>query len=605
MAHPAKTFFLPSESVRTSPPKRPRRSNRTSARTDGFYSDHGSRKNKSTPRTTTSDSDLTHYPEALSLAKGKLWNTTPAIGISHINGPAATTGPTEDSEAQATQPLSLPDASAGLTHPEPAPTDTNSGNNDLAHPPPGPPKSASGSQPSGYNSDHLDSMGTPNTPITTLPKPSLNNILRPSASSSDSSDSGDDAGFDLSPREKRRNKKRLKKFAKEKIIEDIALSPQVMDNSGRGEPEGAPAFILDVAEPWKNEREMLSALTRVHEDLYLRVRLTNKGFHVIFPSNDETTDIFETISDLEGKPFRFIRLPTHVHKRKGVLIHAPLSLSPDTIRKEHPRVIQATRNKRWDHARKEEVDTHSITITMKTDRLPTSLRLTAAGTLPLRPHFPEPVRCYRCQRFGHIARNCGQPQRCGLCAEPHNTRLCLQKERTDVPIKCANCLEKHCAASARCPVRKQECRKIRERVSRYTGYQPAPRSSAPPPSSVEHYPALHANAGRTAQAPPSSRRHEPSARRWEAPTSHSHQASCPSHIADRIRELRDAPTTPPPQTRLPPGASTREQAKKIDGINTAIALLKSHPHVPPTLESILTRITGLLEDLIHTHHGDH
>ena len=54
------------------------------------------------------------------------------------------------------------------------------------------------------------------------------------------------------------------------------------------------------------------------------------------------------------------------------------------------------------------------------------------------------TRCFNCQKFGHIAPSCNLGQKCGKCAENHNTDSCHQPEQN---YECVNCLEQHSSAS--------------------------------------------------------------------------------------------------------------------------------------------------------------
>ncbi|KAL0269068.1 UNVERIFIED_CONTAM: hypothetical protein PYX00_010804 [Menopon gallinae] len=47
------------------------------------------------------------------------------------------------------------------------------------------------------------------------------------------------------------------------------------------------------------------------------------------------------------------------------------------------------------------------------------------------------TRCYKCQRYGHVAKHCRSQETCGHCAEEgHNRKSCPHLEK---PASCANC----------------------------------------------------------------------------------------------------------------------------------------------------------------------
>lgn len=50
------------------------------------------------------------------------------------------------------------------------------------------------------------------------------------------------------------------------------------------------------------------------------------------------------------------------------------------------------------------------------------------------------VQCKRCQKWGHIARNCSRPFSCVKCDSVHEPGACLQGQNGDNP-KCVNCGE--------------------------------------------------------------------------------------------------------------------------------------------------------------------
>ena len=54
------------------------------------------------------------------------------------------------------------------------------------------------------------------------------------------------------------------------------------------------------------------------------------------------------------------------------------------------------------------------------------------------------VRCFACQRYGHIAKVCLHEKRCVRCSGPHLDPNC------SLPIQCCNCNKKHTASCSSC-----------------------------------------------------------------------------------------------------------------------------------------------------------
>ena len=59
-----------------------------------------------------------------------------------------------------------------------------------------------------------------------------------------------------------------------------------------------------------------------------------------------------------------------------------------------------------------------------------------------------PRQCFRCQAFGHLARDCTSTEKCKSCAGDHDSRKCPNKddERT-----CRNCFGAHPTTFRGCP----------------------------------------------------------------------------------------------------------------------------------------------------------
>ena len=63
-------------------------------------------------------------------------------------------------------------------------------------------------------------------------------------------------------------------------------------------------------------------------------------------------------------------------------------------------------------------------------------------------YIPDPLRCYRCQRYGHKAAKCNGKERCSVCSGPHSVKYCPQRIENEngkdsKETKCANCQGNH------------------------------------------------------------------------------------------------------------------------------------------------------------------
>ena len=114
-------------------------------------------------------------------------------------------------------------------------------------------------------------------------------------------------------------------------------------------------------------------------------------------------------------------------------------------------------------------DTNNLVLTFKFAKRPSELKY-LGKTIPVTPYIPNPLRCYKCQKFGHHENNCkSKTHVCAKCAgTDHITVNCLN------PVtKCANCGESHPSYSSMCPIWKKEKEITKTKFTRNITYPEA------------------------------------------------------------------------------------------------------------------------------------
>ena len=79
-------------------------------------------------------------------------------------------------------------------------------------------------------------------------------------------------------------------------------------------------------------------------------------------------------------------------------------------------------------------------------------------TFKLHPYIPQPMRCNKCQIFGHRAKSCKRETVCSRCTGKHDYISCNNQ------FKCVNCSQEHSSAYRKCPkyLQLQAALKLRE-----------------------------------------------------------------------------------------------------------------------------------------------
>jgi len=130
----------------------------------------------------------------------------------------------------------------------------------------------------------------------------------------------------------------------------------------------------------------------------------------------------------------------------GIPINEEMGKLKDSIEGGH--VINLKRLKTWRSG--EKVDSLSVLVEFQGEKLP---KYVTVGYLNynVRMYVPPPLRCFKCQKDGHIAAYCKGTQTCGRCGGDHGYGAC----GTGVPEKCVNCGGAHSVGYRDCEARKR------------------------------------------------------------------------------------------------------------------------------------------------------
>ena len=130
--------------------------------------------------------------------------------------------------------------------------------------------------------------------------------------------------------------------------------------------------------------------------------------------------------------------------------------------------------------------TATIVFTFGTAKLPERL-FVGYEIVNVRPYIPNPLRCFKCQSYGHHGKTCRSLRPvCGRCAgEGHDAESCTSQNE-----KCHNCAGAHSTSSRDCPtwkVEKEVCAvKALEGISYFDARKKVKEALCPPQPDVSY-----------------------------------------------------------------------------------------------------------------------
>ena len=143
-----------------------------------------------------------------------------------------------------------------------------------------------------------------------------------------------------------------------------------------------------------------------------------------------------------------------------------------------------------------QLPSRSVVLTFASKKLPASVKVGYLNC-PVRPYVPNPMRCFKCQRYGHSQASCRSSSMvCARCSESgHESKDCKKE------FKCPGCGGPHAAYSRDCETWKKEKKVQTYRVEHGVTYLEArkqmKRPDGAPASYAEKVKAKQTNAEKT------------------------------------------------------------------------------------------------------------
>lgn len=189
----------------------------------------------------------------------------------------------------------------------------------------------------------------------------------------------------------------------------------------------------------------------------------------------ETCNKIQTRRLLQAKSIINGTIPIEVTVAKNLNTCQGTILAPELAGLKDEELLNYLRSENVVHVRrinrgKEKNPTNILILTFGGTELPDRIYC-GYLTYKIRIFYPNPLRCYQCQKFGHGSKNCRSSTACGFCAESHNTELCPR----NCEPKCFNCKDSHPAYSRNCIHFLRETEIIKIKVDQKTTFENARR----------------------------------------------------------------------------------------------------------------------------------
>ena len=180
-----------------------------------------------------------------------------------------------------------------------------------------------------------------------------------------------------------------------------------------------------------------------HPNSHLHAKPNLRGEWIITPRDLASYNMIKN-----SKYINTIELINTEKHFKAVITSYPLALPLEPLTKQH-NVATAERMKN------KYGNLTTAILTTFIGHIPDKVNLGIWGTFRVTRYNPEPLRCFKCQRYGHHKNQCTLDFKCAVCSGRHDTQVCLNKHKdgAETHARCPNCGGKHHAWYNRCPTR--------------------------------------------------------------------------------------------------------------------------------------------------------
>ena len=156
---------------------------------------------------------------------------------------------------------------------------------------------------------------------------------------------------------------------------------------------------------------------------------------------------------------------------KGVIYNVPLDIPNNELlmclKEHHVKYVKRFQIKSVLNGKSVFNDTKTVLLQFHNDVLPPFVRIGYLNFL-VKQYVPKPLRCFKCNRFGHTSTKCRGKERCSKCGGDHKIENC------QITIaKCVNCNGNHSAASKECPKYQKEVQVLKIQTDKKLTYAEA------------------------------------------------------------------------------------------------------------------------------------